>query len=384
MRTLSSVNLANKRVLMRVDLNVPVENGKITNDKRIRAILPSIQYALSQQAAVMLISHFGRPTEGEFDQQYSLEPIASHLSDLLGIPVHFEKEWIYGVEAMPGEVVLCENTRFLQGEKANDVELAKQMASLCDIFVMDAFATAHRAQASTVGIAENADVAVAGLLLEGELSALQKGLADPKRPVTAIVGGSKLSTKLIMLKSLVNKVDTLIVAGGMANTFLAAKGLPIGNSLYQEAFVADAKSILATATEKGVAMPLPSDVVVATEFSSEAAAITKSVNAVLSSEMIMDVGPETAAVLSDIIKNSSTILWNGPMGVFEFPAFAHGTEAIANAVAQSNAYSIAGGGDTVAAIEQFNIADSISYISTGGGAFLQYVEGRPLPGLLYL
>ncbi|HLF66190.1 MAG TPA: phosphoglycerate kinase [Gammaproteobacteria bacterium] len=376
---MADINLANKRVLIREDLNVPLQAAHITSDTRIRATLPTIQLALQQNAAVLLLSHLGRPTEGEYDPELSLAPVARRLSELLALPVKLASDWIDGVTVQPGEVVLCENVRFLVGENANASALAKKMAALCDVFVMDAFATAHRAQASTCGVIEFANVACAGPLLVAELSALTKALTNPKKPVIAIVGGSKVSSKLLVLKSLSQIADQLIVGGGIANTFIAANGYNVGKSLHEPDLINAAKSI-----QQQTCIPIPEDVVVAKAFSADAKATTKSLAHIADDDMILDIGPKAAQQLARLIKSAGTILWNGPVGVFEFPAFSQGTKIIAEAIANSKAFSIAGGGDTLAAIDQFNVADKISYISTGGGAFLEYVEGKPLPALTAL
>lgn len=376
MRTMQDIPLHQKRVMIREDFNVPVENGVVTSDIRIQAALPTIQLALKQQAAVILLSHLGRPTEGQYEAQYSLAPVAQRLSELLGQPVRLEKTWLDGINIQPGEVVLCENVRFNPGENADDATLAKKMAALCDVFVMDAFATAHRAQASTHGVAKFAPIACAGPLLAAEIAALQKVMAHPARPLLAIVGGSKVSTKLDVLNSLKNIADKIIVGGGIANTFLAAAGFPVGKSLYEADLVDTAKTLLTTTD-----IPLPIDVVTAKTFAADAKAEIKAVNAVADDDMILDIGPQTSRLYADIIANSKTILWNGPVGVFEFPAFAAGTQAVAQAIAESDAFSVAGGGDTLAAIEKFNLESKISYISTGGGAFLEYVEGKTLPAV---
>jgi phosphoglycerate kinase len=373
---MQDIPLHQKRVMIREDFNVPVENGVVTSDIRIQAALPTIQLALKQQAAVILLSHLGRPTEGQYEAQYSLAPVAQRLSELLGQPVRLEKTWLDGINIQPGEVVLCENVRFNPGENADDATLAKKMAALCDVFVMDAFATAHRAQASTHGVAKFAPIACAGPLLAAEIAALQKVMAHPARPLLAIVGGSKVSTKLDVLNSLKNIADKIIVGGGIANTFLAAAGFPVGKSLYEADLVDTAKTLLTTTD-----IPLPIDVVTAKTFAADAKAEIKAVNAVADDDMILDIGPQTSRLYADIIANSKTILWNGPVGVFEFPAFAAGTQAVAQAIAESDAFSVAGGGDTLAAIEKFNLESKISYISTGGGAFLEYVEGKTLPAV---
>lgn len=381
---MTDVDLHNKRVLIREDFNVPLQNGKITSNTRIRAALPTIEAILKQNAKVILISHLGRPTEGEFQTEFSLQPVAAELTKLLKKPVKFVADWIDGVELNNGEVVLCENVRFLKGEKKNDPALAKKMAALCDVFVMDAFATAHRAEASTTGVAEFAPIACAGLLLAEELDALHKAFLNPKRPLVAIIGGSKVSTKLTVLESLLKKTNQLIVGGGIANTFLAAAGFPVGKSLYEPDLVAVAKNMLTSARQHHVEIPLPVDVMVAKTFSADAKAVMKDVNEVADDDMILDIGPKTTLAYAAILESAKTILWNGPVGVFEFEAFAAGTKGIALAIARSDAFSIAGGGDTLAAIEKFNIADQLSYISTGGGAFLEFVEGKELPAVKVL
>jgi phosphoglycerate kinase len=376
---MKDLNLAGKRVLIREDLNVPLKDGAISSNARIRAVLPTIQFAIKAGAKVMLMSHLGRPTEGEFDVQYSLRPVASHLGQLLGINVPLISDWKEGVELGDGEVALLENVRFNVGEKKDDEQLAKAYASLCDVFVMDAFGTAHRAQASTHGVAKFAPVACAGPLLVGELDALSKALANPARPMVAIVGGSKVSTKLTVLETLSDVVDQLIVGGGIANTFLAASGFPVGKSLCEHDLINDAKKLMAK-TE----IPVPVDVVTGKEFSESAEAQLKSVQNVADDDMIFDIGPETSQQISDILKSAKTILWNGPVGVFEFDQFANGTKELSEAIANSEAFSLAGGGDTLAAIDKYNIADKVTYISTGGGAFLEYVEGKVLPAVVML
>ncbi|MDT0590949.1 phosphoglycerate kinase [Halomonas sp. PAR8] len=379
-RKMTDLDLSGKRVLIREDLNVPVKNGKVTSDARLRAALPSIQAALDGGARVLLMSHLGRPTEGEPAEEFSLAPVADHLGELLGRPVWLVKEYLDGgVEVTDGEVVLLENVRFNQGEKKDDEALAKQYAALCDIYVMDAFGTAHRAQASTHGVARFASVACAGPLLAAELDALEKALATPARPMAAIVGGSKVSTKLEVLTALSEKCDQLIVGGGIANTFIAAAGHNVGKSLHEADLIDQARALM-----DKVEIPLPSDVVVATEFSDAAEAIVKPVDRVADDEMILDIGPESAARLGAMLKDAGTILWNGPVGVFEIDQFGKGTEVISRAIADSPAFSIAGGGDTLAAIDKYGIADAVSYISTGGGAFLEYVEGKTLPAVAAL
>ncbi len=377
---MADVSLSGKRVLIREDLNVPVADGVVTSDARIQAALPTIRAALDAGAAVMLMSHLGRPTEGEPDSQYSLRPVADHLSKLLGIEVPLVSDWIDGVAVDPGKVVMLENVRFLSGEKACDESLARKMAALCDVFVMDAFGTAHRAQASTYGVAEYAPVACAGPLLVTELEALGKAMTDPVRPFVAVVGGSKVSTKITVLSALSELVDSLIVGGGIANTFIAAAGHNVGKSLH-EADMLDTARELAAATDDRADIPVPSDVVVATEFAADAAAEIKSVDAVSGDELILDIGPETSKRFAEILARAGTIIWNGPVGVFEFDAFGGGTKVLAEAIANSSAFSIAGGGDTLAAIEKYGVADGISYISTGGGAFLEFVEGKTLPAV---
>jgi phosphoglycerate kinase len=376
---MSDLELSGKRVLIREDLNVPVDSGKVTSDVRIRASLPTIRAAQEAGAAVMLMSHLGRPTEGQPDDTFSLRPVAERLSELLGRDVQLIRDWIDGVDVAPGDVVLLENVRFLDGEKACDEGLARKMASLCDVFVMDAFGTAHRAQASTYGVAEHAPVACAGPLLAAELKALGKALDKPARPLVAIVGGSKVSTKLDVLDALAGIVDYLIVGGGIANTFIAAAGHDVGKSLY-EADMLDTARRLAAGGEGRAEIPLPTDVVVAAEFAN-VEGTTKAVDAVSGDEMILDIGPETAARFSGIIAGAGTVIWNGPVGVFEFDNFGAGTEVLAEAIAASDAFSVAGGGDTLAAIDKYGVADRISYISTGGGAFLEFVEGKKLPAV---
>ncbi len=377
---MADIDLSGKRVLIREDLNVPVADGVVSNDARIQAALPTIRAAVDANAAVMLMSHLGRPTEGEPNPEFSLRPVADRLSELLGRDVPLVAEWIDGVDAEPGTVVLLENVRFLAGEKGCDEALARKMAALCDVFVMDAFGTAHRAQASTYGVAEHAPVACAGPLLAGELDALGKAMTDPARPFVAIVGGSKVSTKLTVLDALAGMVDCLIVGGGIANTFIAAAGHNVGNSLV-EADMLDTARGLAAGGEGRAEIPVPTDVVVGAEFSADAAAVTKPVDGVSDDEMILDIGPETARRFSDILASAGTIIWNGPVGVFECDAFGEGTRVLAEAIATSNAFSVAGGGDTLAAIAKYGVRDGISYISTGGGAFLEFVEGKTLPAV---
>lgn len=378
---MTDLELKGKRVLVREDFNVPVKDGKVTSDIRIQAALPNIRHALQAGAKLMLMSHLGRPTEGEYNEEFSMKPVADHLAGLLGQPVRLIKDWLDGVEVAEGEVVLFENVRFNKGEKKNNDELAQKMAALCDVYVMDAFGTAHRAEASTHGVAKFAPVACAGILLSDELEALGKALQNPTRPLVAIVGGSKVSTKLTILDALSKVVDQLIVGGGIANTFIAAQGHAIGKSLAEADLIPEAKRLFEAAQARGADIPVPSDVMTATSFSEESAATLRAVNAVGADESILDIGPDTAQKLAEIINNAGTVVWNGPVGVFEFPNFRAGTEAIANAIANSKAFSLAGGGDTLAAIDTFGIADKISYISTGGGAFLEFLEGKKLPAV---
>ena len=369
-----------QRVFIRADLNVPQDDqGHITEDTRIRASVPCIRMALAGGAAVMVTSHLGRPTEGEFKPEDSLAPVAARLAELLGRPVPLKQDWLQGVDVQPGEVVLLENCRMNKGEKKNDPGLARRMAALCDIFVHDAFGTAHRAEASTYGIAEYAPVACAGPLLAAEIDAITQALANPKRPLVAIVAGSKVSTKLTILKALASKVDQLIVGGGIANTFLLAAGLPIGKSLAEANLVEEAKAVIEAMRARGAEVPVPTDVVVAKTFAADAPATVKRAADVADDDMILDIGPETAKKLATQLMAAGTIVWNGPVGVFEFDAFAAGTETIARAIAASPAFSIAGGGDTLAAIAKYGIEKDIGYISTGGGAFLEVLEGRKLP-----
>ena len=383
-RRMADQALAGKRVMIREDLNVPVDGGVVTSDARIRAALPTIRAAVEQGARVILLSHLGRPKEGEFSAENSLAPVATRLGELLDQPVRLQRDWLDGVECAPGEVVLCENVRFNKGEKKDDETLARRMAALCDVFVMDAFGTAHRAEASTHGVARFAPIACAGPLLVGELEALERALAHPARPLVAIVAGSKVSTKLTVLESLLAKVDKLIVGGGIANTFLAATGVAIGKSLHEPDMLDTARALLAQAKARGADIPLPIDVVVATEFAPTAIATVKPVAAVGANELILDIGPQTAGVLAQMLQSAGTILWNGPVGVFEFDQFGGGTRVIAEAIARSPAFSLAGGGDTLAAIEKYGVEQGISYISTGGGAFLEFVEGKTLPAVAAL
>jgi phosphoglycerate kinase len=381
---MENLDLGGKRVLIREDLNVPVSEGRVTSDARIRAALPTIKAALDKGAAVMVMSHLGRPVEGEFDPEFSMQPVADRLGELLGREVRLQEDWLNGVDVAPGEIVLCENVRFNPGEKSNDENLARLMAALCDVFVMDAFGTAHRAQASTEGVTRFAPQACAGPLLSGELDALGKALDNPQRPMLAIVGGSKVSTKLTVLDTLLDKVDELIVGGGIANTFIAASGHDVGKSLYEPDLIHDAQRLIQKAHAGGGSIPIPKDVIVAREFSDQAEPLVRNVDEVGPDEMILDIGPLTAVEYSEIIAGAGTVIWNGPVGVFEFKNFSSGPRAIAEAIERSSAYSIAGGGDTLAAIDQFRVRDDISYISTGGGAFLEFVEGKTLPAVAAL
>jgi phosphoglycerate kinase len=380
---MSDLELSGKRVLIREDLNVPVADGVVTSDARIQAALPTIRAALDAGAAVMVMSHLGRPTEGQPEEKFSLQPVADHIAGQLGRDVPLVKDWIDGVDVDPGQLVLLENVRFLAGEKACEEALARKMAALCDVYVMDAFGTAHRAQASTYGVAEFATVACAGPLLAAELEALGKALDNPARPFVAIVGGSKVSTKLTVLDALAGLVDTLIVGGGIANTFIAADGHNVGKSLHEPDMVETARE-LAVGGEGRASIPVPTDVVVATEFSADAKALLKDSGDVGGDEMILDIGPQTAKQFAEVIAGAGTIIWNGPVGVFEFDAFGEGTRALAEAIAASDAFSVAGGGDTLAAIDKYGVRDRISYISTGGGAFLEFVEGKKLPAVAML
>lgn len=382
--TMNDLDLAGLRVLIREDLNVPIKNGKVSSDARIKAALPTLKQALAEGAKVMVMSHLGRPQEGVYDAELSLQPVVDYLNDALDAPVRLAQDYLEGIDIAEGELVVFENVRFNQGEKSNDEALAKKLAALCDVFVMDAFGTAHRAQASTHGVAKFADVACAGPLLAAELDALGKALASPARPLVAIVGGSKVSTKLTVLESLSGVVDQLIVGGGIANTFIAAAGHDVGKSLYEADLTTEAQRLIAAAQAKGGDIPLPSDVVTGKEFSAEAEATTKPVDSIASDDMVFDIGPETANAFAKVLENAGTIVWNGPVGVFEFDQFGAGTEALAQAIANSSAFSIAGGGDTLAAIDKYGIADKISYISTGGGAFLEFLEGKKLPAVAIL
>lgn len=380
---MADLDLAGKRVLIRQDLNVPLKKGVVADGTRIHASLPTIKMALDAGARVMIMSHLGRPTEGEYVHHYSLAPVANYLSALLDQPVRLEQNWLEPdfIPVEPGEVVMCENVRFNIGEQANDEALSRRMASMCDVFVMDAFGTAHRAQASTYGVAKYAPVACAGPLLSGELEALSKALDNPARPMVAIVGGSKVSTKLTVLESLSQKVDQLIVGGGIANTFIAAEGYNVGDSLYEPELIDTCKQLRAEAQARGGDIPVPTDVVCGKKFAENAEAELKAVSEVQDDDMIFDIGPRTAAQLAEILKNAGTIVWNGPVGVFEFNQFGEGTKEIAMAIAESEAFSIAGGGDTLAAVAKYKICNDISYISTGGGAFLEFLEGKKLPAV---
>jgi phosphoglycerate kinase len=378
---MTSLDLRGKRVLIREDLNVPIQGGSVSSDARIRAALPTIQAALTAKARVLIMSHLGRPEEGRFAEEFSLAPVAKRLAQLLGVPVALKKDWLDGVEVDPGEVVLLENVRFNKGEKKDADDLSRRMAALCDIYVMDAFGTAHRAEASTHGVAKYAPIVCAGPLLVSELSALETALEKPARPLLAIVAGSKVSTKLTVLESLLSKVDQLIVGGGITNTFLAALGFNVGKSLYEPNMLDICKRLLEQSKKRGIVIPMPTDVVVATEFSAKAEADVKDVRQVSADDMILDIGPDSAEAIAALVASAGTILWNGPVGVFEFAQFGEGTRTLATAIARSKAFSLAGGGDTLAAIEKYGIEDSISYISTGGGAFLEFVEGKKLPAV---
>lgn len=381
---MSDLDLHGKRVLIREDLNVPVSNGVVTSDARLRASLPTIELALAKGAAVMVMSHLGRPTEGEYNPEYSMQPVVDYLAKALSCPVRLAADYLDGVDVAVGEVVVFENVRFNVGEGKNNEALSQKMAALCDVYVMDAFGTAHRAQASTHGVGMFAPIACAGPLLAQELDALGKALDNPARPMVAIVGGSKVSTKLTVLESLSGIVDQLVVGGGIANTFIAAAGYNVGKSLYEADLIDEAKRLVANAKSRGADIPVPTDVVVAGEFSPTAAAILKSVSEVADGEMIFDIGPDSAEALAKIIESAGTIVWNGPVGVFEFDQFGEGTKRIAQAIADSKAFSIAGGGDTLAAVDKYGIADKVSYISTGGGAFLEFLEGKELPAVAML
>lgn len=381
---MSDLDLNGKRVLIREDLNVPVKNGKVTSDARLKAAMPTIELALSKGAKVMVMSHLGRPEEGVYDAESSLQPVVDYLAQALTAPVRLAADYLDGIDVAAGEVVVFENVRFNKGEGKNDDALAQKLAALCDVFVMDAFGTAHRAQASTHGVAKFAPVACAGPLLVAELDALAAALKNPKRPLVAIVGGSKVSTKLTVLESLSGIVDQLIVGGGIANTFIAANGHNVGKSLYEADLIPEAQRLMAQAKARGGNIPVPTDVVVGQAFSETTPATLKPVAEVGDGDMIFDIGPDTTAELVSILKSAGTIVWNGPVGVFEFDQFAAGTKALAQAIAQSSAFSIAGGGDTLAAIDKYNIADKVSYVSTGGGAFLEFLEGKTLPAVAIL
>ena len=378
---MTDLALNNQRVLIREDLNVPVKDGKITSDARLRAALPTLKLALEAGAKVMVMSHLGRPIEGEYNPEFSLQPVANYLAAALNVPVRLAKSYLGGIEVNVGELVLFENIRFNDGEQNNNDELSKKLAALCDIFVMDAFGTAHRAQASTHGVAKYAPTACAGPLLAGELAALSKALDNPARPLVAIVGGSKVSTKLTVLDSLAGIVDQLVVGGGIANTFIASQGHNVGKSLFEADLVDEAKRLTKQANDNNGSIPVPTDVVVGQEFSETAQATLKNVSDVADGDMIFDIGPDSAKALADIIANAGTVVWNGPVGVFEFDQFGKGTETIARAIADSQAFSIAGGGDTLAAVDKYGIAEQVSYISTGGGAFLEFLEGKKLPAV---
>lgn len=381
---MSDIDLRGKRVLIREDLNVPIKDGIITSDQRLQAALPTLRAALQAGAAVIVMSHLGRPEEGQTDNRLSLAPVAQYLKTHLACPVHFVQDYLHGVDIAPGELALCENVRFNAGEKSNNDELAKQLAALCDIFVMDAFGTAHRAHASTCGVAKYAPVAVAGPLLVRELTALLHVLRAPEKPIVAIVGGAKVSSKLSLLKQMVGMVDVLIPGGGIANTFLKAQGNEIGVSLCENNLLDEARAILALAAETGCKILLPSDVVVGKAFSDSCPAYNKSLANVAKDDMIMDIGPDTVMRYINILASAKTIIWNGPVGVFEFPQFSYGTRALAIAIANNDAFTIAGGGDTLAAIDVYDLTDQLSYISTGGGAFLEYLEGKTLPAVAVL
>lgn len=382
--SMCDVDLRGKKVLIREDLNVPIKNGIITSDQRIQAAIPTIRMAHEAGAAVIIMSHLGRPEEGKPEQKFSLEPIANYLAQQLDYPVKFTNNYLNGIDITPGDIVMCENVRFNVGEKTNDPALSKKLADLCDIFIMDAFGTAHRAQASTCGVAEYAPAAVAGPILIRELKALERVLKCPEKPIIGIIGGAKVSTKLTLLKQIVKKVDVLIPGGGIANTFMKAQGSEIGVSLCEEDLMEDARIILDLAKQEGCEVLLPSDVVVGKAYLENCPAYNKTLTKVASDDMIMDVGPETVAKYVEILATAKTIIWNGPVGVFEFPQFSYGTRSLAIAIANSEAFSIAGGGDTLAAIDKYNLTEQISYISTGGGAFLEYLEGKKLPAVAAL
>ncbi|MDH3646329.1 MAG: phosphoglycerate kinase [Gammaproteobacteria bacterium] len=384
MLRMTELPLAGKRLLIREDLNVPIADGQVSSDARIRAALPTLRMASDAGAAVMVMSHLGRPTEGEFDEKFSLRPVADHLSELLGQTVNLQQDWLDGMELEPGQIVLCENVRFNPGEKKNDDALAKRMARLCDIFVMDAFGTAHRAQASTEGVAHHAPIACAGPLLVRELEMLHRALDEPRRPLVAIVGGSKVSTKLTVLRSLLEKADQLIVGGGIANTFIAAAGYDVGKSLYEQELLGDAKTVMELALERNTVIPIPVDIVVGKTFSPDAQAVTREVDDVRPDELILDVGPRTAKLYADYMDKAGTIVWNGPLGVFEIDQFGAGTRTLAEAIARSDAFSIVGGGDSLAALDKYGLGERMSYLSTGGGAFLEFLEGKTLPAVAAL
>lgn len=381
---MSDLDLSGKRVLIRQDLNVPIRDGQVTSEQRILASIPTLQLALQKGAAVMVTSHLGRPQEGQWSEENSLQPVANRLSALLGTTVPLVRDWVDGVDVRPGQIVLLENCRMNVGEGKNDEALSRKYAALCDVFVMDAFGTAHRAQASTHGVIRHAKRAAGGPLLMAELDALAKALDEPARPMLAIVAGSKVSTKLELLSNLVGKVDQLIVGGGIANTFIAAQGHGVGKSLYEADLVGTARDIIAAAQARGADIPVPTDVVVAKAFAADAEATVKPVDAVDTDDLILDIGPDTASRYAGMIAEAGTVVWNGPVGVFEFDAFGKGTETLARAIAASKAFSIAGGGDTLAAVDKYGIADDISYISTGGGAFLEFLEGKTLPAVAAL
>ena len=382
--TMDDVTLTGKRVLIREDLNVPVKDGIITSDQRLQAALPTLKKALDQGAAVMVISHLGRPEEGRFEKRFSLQPVADYLANHLTYPVRFVSDYLQGLDVKPGELVVCENVRFNRGEKESNEVLARQLAMLCDVFVMDAFGTAHRAQASTYGVAKYAPIAVAGPLLVRELEAIRHVMRNPEKPIIAIVGGAKVSSKLSLLKQMIGIVDVLIPGGGIANTFLKATGVAMGNSLVENDLLEEAREILRLAEEKGCHIPLPVDVVVGKSFNDSCPAYNKSLHQIAEDDMVMDIGPDTVGLYTDLIETAKTIIWNGPVGVFEFPQFAYGTRALAIAIADSDAFSIAGGGDTLAAVDLYDLNDQISYISTGGGAFLECLEGKTLPAVAIL
>ena len=381
MHSLEDFDINGKRVLVREDFNVPIQDGRITDDTRLKAGIPTLEHIVNHGGAAIVLSHFGRPVEGEFEDQYSLEPVANALSQLMGRPIRFEANWLEELTVESGEIVLCENVRFQVGEKTNDDGLSQRMAALGDIFVNDAFATAHRAQASTHGVAKFAKIACAGPLLKAEIDALSKALSNPDRPLVAIVGGSKVSTKLDVLESLTKKVDQLIVGGGIANTFLLADNKKVGNSLCEPDMTEIALRLIESSAASGANIPIPKDVVCGKAFDAATPAETKPAEAIAADDMVMDLGPETLAEIEQILTDAGTIVWNGPLGVFEFGQFSAGTQRLARAIANSNAFSIAGGGDTLAAISKFNVGEKISYISTGGGAFLEFLEGKTLPAV---